>query len=171
MNTEGKKKIFCAGVVIGFLFMLSGYLLLGKGQEKVAVLSSEELGEAESEITVAKREQSEDESETIEGSPERTDEQKSEPEEKYYKETDEQKEARKNRDGYMVSSNMKISSVFVRELYLYQYIEYGLRKYNEERQIDKDYFCDIEEDMLSYYAELGMEQEGAEPFKTDFCRS
>lgn len=65
MNMEGKKKIFCAGVVIGFLFMLPGYLLLRKGQEEVAVLSSEELGETESEITVANREQSEDESETI----------------------------------------------------------------------------------------------------------
>ncbi len=73
-------------------------------------------------------------------------------------------------EDYMVSPNVKISGTFMRELFLYQYMEYGLRKYNEERQSDKDYFCDIEEDMISYYAKLGMEQKGVEPFKTDLAK-
>lgn len=161
-----KWKISVTGLRIGLIALLAGCLFvgsMGNGRE-TAALSYEETGEMESEAT----ETLPKETTAGETSPVLPKESETEETSRPARETEE--ETTEGNDGYLTDSNVRISRSFVRELYLYQYIEYGIRKYNETKQSDAEYYCDIEEDMLSYDAELGMEQEGAEPFKTDLAK-
>lgn len=67
-------------------------------------------------------------------------------------------------------ANIEISESFVEELFLYQYIEYGLRKYSEDNNQSDRYFCDIEEDLLPYNAVFSMKNDGDKPYKTDLAK-
>lgn len=68
-----------------------------------------------------------------------------------------------------ISDNIDISQDFVEELLLYQYIEYGLRMFNEKSNSEKQYYVDIR-DMLPYDTEFCMDEEGEIPFKTDLAK-
>lgn len=57
-------------------------------------------------------------------------------------------------DMIQISESTYAPLVFVEELYLYQYIEYGIRKYNEDRNSQERYSVDIEKDMLPYDTEF-----------------
>lgn len=181
MGGKAKFKLLLIGFLIGIFVAMMGYLILGKNENSKDLKLMEEMTEieteskilsanlevTESEVVPAQVEETEEREEAKDSNSEIAVEQK---QNKYSKEAEEEGKAGNKVEDYMVSSNMKISGAFVRELYLYQYIEYGLRKYNEEKQSDKDYSCNVKEDMLSYYAELGMKQEGAESFKTDLAK-
>lgn len=81
------------------------------------------------------------------------------------------KERRKiENDVYYISSSMQIPEDVVCQLLLYEYIEYGLRKYSEENCLKDRYYCDIKEDMLPYETEFGMNKQGTEPYKTDLAK-
>ncbi len=68
-----------------------------------------------------------------------------------------------------ISDNIDVSQGFIEELLLYQYIEYGLRQYNEKSNSEKQYYVDIK-DMLPYDTEFCMKDENAIPFKTDLAK-
>lgn len=72
-----------------------------------------------------------------------------------------------NETGIKTATGVEISENFTKKLILYQYIEYGLRKYSEDNNQDERYYCDIEEDLLSYDTEFTMKNEGDMPYKTD----
>lgn len=54
--------------------------------------------------------------------------------------------------------------------WIYQYIEYGLRKYSEDNNQSDRYFCDIEEDLLPNDAVFSMKNDGEKPYKTDLAK-
>lgn len=68
------------------------------------------------------------------------------------------------------ASGIEISESFVEEFFLYQYIEYGLRKYSEDNNQSDRYFCDIEEDLLPNDAVFSMKNDGEKPYKTDLAK-
>lgn len=71
--------------------------------------------------------------------------------------------------GIRISDNVEVSHNFVEELLLYQYIEYGIRKYNENSGDEKQYYVDLK-DMLPYDTEFCMQNDDSEPFKTDLAK-
>lgn len=178
MGEKAKFKLLFIGFLIGIFVAMMGYLILEKNENRKDLKLMEEMTEIETESKILSANMEVTEGEVVPAQVEETEEREEakdsnseiaveQKQNKYSKEAEEEGKAGNKVEDYMVSSNMKISGAFVRELYLYQYIEYGLRKYNKEKQSDKDYSCNVKEDMLSYYAEFGMKQEGAEPFKTD----
>lgn len=78
-----------------------------------------------------------------------------------------EEKANETETGIKASATIEISEDFTKKLILYQYIEYGLRKYSGENNQKDRYFCDIEEDLLSYDTEFAMKNEGDMPYKID----
>lgn len=72
--------------------------------------------------------------------------------------------------GCYISDHMQISVNFTKQILLYEYIEYGVRKYNEENNQTTTYSCDIEEDMLLFDTEFCMINTDREPYKTDLAK-
>lgn len=72
--------------------------------------------------------------------------------------------------GFRVTEHMEISQSFVEKLMLYQYIEYGVRKYNEDMGNNEQYYVDIERDMLPYDTVFIMKEADAKPYKTDLAK-
>lgn len=68
------------------------------------------------------------------------------------------------------SADIQIPTDFTARLLLYEYIEYGLRKYSEENHLNDRYFCDVEENILPYDTELCMSSTSEESFKTDLSK-
>lgn len=103
---------------------------------------------------------------------ERTEE--SETQEKIVKEDEMQKEEASGEffNGYYADEQKEViaSTDFAKETLMYQYIEYGLRKYSEEKGQNKRYNCNIEEDLLPYDTEFRMKNEGEEPYKIDLAK-
>lgn len=73
-------------------------------------------------------------------------------------------------DGYYISAHMQIPTYFTKKILLYNYIEYGVRKYNEENEQTTIYSCDMEEDMLSFDTEFCMTDADKKPYKTDLAK-
>ncbi|EOS41624.1 hypothetical protein C809_04195 [Lachnospiraceae bacterium MD335] len=76
----------------------------------------------------------------------------------------------KSPQGFRVSKNMEIPQVFIEELLLYQYIEYGVRKYNEDTAQNNRYIVDIHEDMLPYDTAFSMKTADGKPYKIDLAK-
>ncbi|MBD5546313.1 MAG: hypothetical protein HDQ97_02770 [Lachnospiraceae bacterium] len=76
----------------------------------------------------------------------------------------------KNGTGIKTGSNVEIPKNFAENLILYQYIEYGVRKYSEDNKKNDRYYCDIKEDWLPYDTEFSMKKEGDIPYKTDLSK-
>ena len=76
----------------------------------------------------------------------------------------------KNGTGIKTGSNVEIPKKFAENIILYQYIEYGVRKYSEDNNKNDRYFCDIKEDWLPYDTEFTMKKEGDIPYKTDLSK-
>ncbi len=76
----------------------------------------------------------------------------------------------KNDAGIRTDLNVEIPGSFAENLILYQYIEYGIRKYNEENNENDRYYCDIKEDQLPYDTQFTMKKEGDIPYKTDLSK-
>lgn len=74
------------------------------------------------------------------------------------------------KETFTKSSDIQIPADFTAHLLLYEYIEYGLRKYSEDSHSNDRYFCDIEENILPYDTELCMNSASEEPFKTDLAK-
>lgn len=74
------------------------------------------------------------------------------------------------KETFTKSSDIQIPADFTARLLLYEYIEYGLRKYSEDSHSNDRYFCDIEENILPYDTELCMNSASEEPFKTDLAK-
>ena len=72
--------------------------------------------------------------------------------------------------GFRISGNIEIPQDFMEEIMLYQYIEYGVRKYNEDTGKNNRYSVDIHEDMLPYDTEFAMKTAGGKPYKTDLAK-
>ena len=72
--------------------------------------------------------------------------------------------------GFRISRNMEIPQGFIEEIMLYQYIEYGVRKCNEDTGKNNRYSVDIHEDMLPYGTEFAMKTAGGKPYKTDLAK-
>lgn len=72
-------------------------------------------------------------------------------------------------DSIYVFNNMEISQDFIKEMLLYQYIEYGIRKFNESNGYELRYSVNLQ-DMLPYNARFYMKDENEEPFKTDLAK-
>lgn len=72
-------------------------------------------------------------------------------------------------DSIYVFNNMEISQDFIKEMLLYQYIEYGIRKFNESNGYELWYSVDLQ-DMLPYNTQFYMKDENEEPFKTDLAK-
>lgn len=79
-------------------------------------------------------------------------------------------EDRKEDSASVIASGIEISENFMEELLIYQYIEYGLRKYSEDNNQSDRYFCDIEEDLLPNDAVFSMKNDGEKPYKTDLAK-
>ena len=69
-----------------------------------------------------------------------------------------------------ISNNMELSKDFVAELLLYQYIEYGIRKYNEDHHLEERYYVDIESDMLPYNTKFCMKNAREEAYRIDLAK-
>lgn len=72
--------------------------------------------------------------------------------------------------GIRISNNMELSEDFVAELLLYQYIEYGIRKYNEDHHSKERYYVDIESDMLPYDTKFCMKNAREEAYRIDLAK-
>lgn len=72
--------------------------------------------------------------------------------------------------GIRISNNMELSEDFVAELLLYQYIEYGIRKYNEDHHLGERYYVDIESDMLPYDTKFCMKNAREEAYRIDLAK-
>lgn len=72
-------------------------------------------------------------------------------------------------DSIHVFNNMEISQDFIKEMLLYQYIEYGIRKFNETNGYERRYSVNLQ-DMLPYNTQFCMKNENEEPFKTDLAK-
>lgn len=72
--------------------------------------------------------------------------------------------------GIRMSNNMELSEDFVAELLLYQYIEYGIRKYNEDHHLEEKYYVDIESDMLPYDTKFCMKNAREEAYRIDLAK-
>lgn len=72
--------------------------------------------------------------------------------------------------GFRVTEHMEISQSFIEELMLYQYIEYGVRKYNQDTGKNEQYSLDIERDMLPYDTVFTMKEADDKPYKTDLAK-
>lgn len=73
-------------------------------------------------------------------------------------------------NGFGITDNVEIPQDFVEELLVYEYIEYGIRKYNEDNQLNETYSVDIERNMLPFDTEFSMKDANAEPYKTDLAK-
>ncbi|MCH5259704.1 MAG: hypothetical protein J1F18_08125 [Lachnospiraceae bacterium] len=73
-------------------------------------------------------------------------------------------------DNVRISTNMQIPLQFAEQMLLYEYIEYGLRKYNEANGQEIRYSCSIEEDMLPFDTEFCMINTDEEPFRIDLAK-
>ncbi len=82
----------------------------------------------------------------------------------------EEAEVVENEVGIKTASSVEISENFAEKLILYQYIEYGLRKYSADNNKHERYFCDIEEDILPCDTEFAMKNEWDTPYKTDLSK-
>ncbi len=82
----------------------------------------------------------------------------------------EEAEVEGNEIGIKTASSVEIPSNFAEKLILYQYIEYGLRKYSEDNNKNERYFCDIEEDILPCDTEFSMKNEWDTPYRTDLSK-
>lgn len=72
-------------------------------------------------------------------------------------------------DGVRVSDHVEIPQDFMEEMLLYQYIEYGIRKYNEDNNSSEHYYVELR-DMLPYDTKFYMREEDKEPFRTDLAK-
>ena len=72
-------------------------------------------------------------------------------------------------DGVHVSDHVEIPQDFMEEMLLYQYIEYGIRKYNEENNSSEHYYVELR-DMLPYDTKFYMREEDKGPFRTDLAK-
>ena len=72
-------------------------------------------------------------------------------------------------DGVRVSDHVEIPQDFMEEMLLYQYIEYGIRKYNEDNNSSEHYYVELR-DMLPYDTKFYMQEEDKEPFRTDLAK-
>lgn len=68
-----------------------------------------------------------------------------------------------------VFNSMELSQDFINEMMLYQYVEYGIRKYNESNGGTQRYSVNLQ-DMLPYDAQFCMNDENEKPFKTDLAK-
>ncbi len=82
----------------------------------------------------------------------------------------EEAEVVENEVGIKTASSVEIPQNFAEKLILYQYIEYGLRKYSEDNNKNERYFCDIEEDILPCDTEFSMKNEWDTPYRTDLSK-
>jgi len=82
----------------------------------------------------------------------------------------EEAEVEENEIGIKTASSVEIPQNFAEKLILYQYIEYGLRKYSEDNNKNERYFCDIEEDILPCDTEFAMKNEWDTPYRTDLSK-
>lgn len=82
----------------------------------------------------------------------------------------EEEEKIDKKETFVKSSDIQIPVDFAARLLLYEYIEYGLRKYSEDHHSNDRYFCDVEENILPYDTELCMNSTSEEPFKTDLSK-
>lgn len=73
-------------------------------------------------------------------------------------------------DNVRISLYMQIPFQFAEHMLLYEYIEYGIRKYNEANGQEIRYSCSIEEDMLPFDTEFCMVNANEEPFRTDLAK-
>lgn len=83
---------------------------------------------------------------------------------------DAQENVDKEINGFYISDHIRIPVNFTEQILLYEYIEYGVRKYNEENNQTTIYSCDIEEDMLLYDAEFYMIDADKEPYRIDLAK-
>lgn len=91
-----------------------------------------------------------------------------------YENQEKQEETQENIEeegvGCYISNHMQIPINFTKKILLYEYIEYGVRKYNEENNQTTIYSCDMEEDMLLFDIEFCMADKDREPYKTDLAK-
>ena len=72
--------------------------------------------------------------------------------------------------GIRISNNIELSEDFVAELLLYQYIEYGIRKYKEDHHLEERYYVDTESDMLPYDTKFCMKNVEEEAYRVDLAK-
>lgn len=73
-------------------------------------------------------------------------------------------------DDIYVLNNVAVPEKFVEELLIYSYIEYGIRKYNEENGLQDRYDVDIYEDVLPFDTIPKTDEVSNYLYKTDLAK-